>query len=297
MAYILENQILKVTIAEQGAELISVYDKENAAERMWDANPNVWNRHAPILFPFVGKVTNGIYRYKNQEYQMKIQHGFARDLPFICESSTQQSVTYSLTSNPATKEIYPFDFKLFVTHSLDPENERILKIQWQIKNTGTESMYYSIGGHPGFRTPFQAGEAREDYYLEFPGKKTLHYLLLNPATGFVIPNSTYHLELENGFCPIEKTMFDRDALIFENTQVETVRIAKPNKSPYITLTCKGFPYVGIWSKPAGEFICLEPWFGRTDNDGFSGTLEEKPGIQLLEKAETKQIEYQIEFHQ
>lgn len=297
MAYILENQILKVTIAEQGAELISVYDKENAVERMWDANPTIWNRHAPILFPFIGKVTNGIYRYKNQEYQMNTQHGFARDIPFTYESSNQQSVTYSLKSNPTTKEIYPFDFELVVTHSLEQENSRILKIQWEIKNTGTEKMFYSIGGHPGFRTPLKADEKREDYYLEIPGKEKLNYLLLNPATGFVVTDKIYTLQLENGFYPIKKTMFDQDALIFENTQIETVRIAKPDKTPFITVTCKGFPYFGIWSKPEGEFICLEPWFGRTDNDGFHGTLEEKPGIQVLEKLETKQIEYQIEFHQ
>lgn len=296
MTYILENKKLKVTIANIGAELISVYDKENAVERMWDANPTVWNRHAPILFPFVGKLTNNQYHYKEQEYYINTQHGFARDMEFVCICSNQQSVTHCLKANQTTKEIYPFSFELYVTHSLDPKNERLLNIQWEIKNVGSEKMYYSIGGHPGFRTPLKTEETREDYYLEIPNKKELEYLLLNPTTGFAVADKKFTLTLENGFYPIEKNMFDKDALIFENTQIETMRIAKPNKSPYITVTCKGFPYVGIWSKPEGKFICLEPWFGRTDNDGFSGTLEEKPGIQTLEKMETKEIGYQIEFH-
>ena len=296
MTHILENELLKVTIADKGAELTHVYDKENKAERIWSANPEIWNRHAPILFPFVGKIANNHYSYKEQTYQMKTQHGFARDMEFTCIHSDKQSTTHCLKATPATKEIYPFDFELYVTHSLKEEKNRMLKVKWEIKNTGKEPMYYSIGGHPGFCTSLKTGEKREDYYLEFPNKEKLEYILLNPATGLAVTDKKYTLTLENGFCPIKKNMFDKDALIFENTQIETVRITTPDKSPYITLTCKGFPYVGIWSKPEGEFVCLEPWFGRTDNDNFKGTLEEKPGIQLLKANETKQIEYQIEFH-
>ena len=54
--HILENEYLKVMVADAGAELSSVYDKETDTERLWDADPAVWNRHAPILFPFVGRV-------------------------------------------------------------------------------------------------------------------------------------------------------------------------------------------------------------------------------------------------
>lgn len=296
MTHVLENEMLKVTIADKGAELISVYDKENAVERMWDANPNVWNRHAPILFPFIGKVADSVYRYKGQEYRMKTQHGFARDMEFVCVDSNEQSVTHCLKANETTKEIYPFDFELYVTHCFDEENGRAIKIQWEIRNTGEEKMYYSIGGHPGFRTPLKAGEKREDYFLEIPGREKPEYILLNTATGLAVTDKKYILKLENGFCPIEKTMFDKDALVFENAQIETVRIAGPDKKPCVTLECKGFPYVGIWSKPEGEFVCLEPWFGRTDNDGFDGTLEEKPGVQVLDGLDVKRIGYRIEFH-
>ena len=47
----IENEVLKVEIADLGAELSSVYDKENQLERVWRADPAVWNRHAPVLFP------------------------------------------------------------------------------------------------------------------------------------------------------------------------------------------------------------------------------------------------------
>ena len=80
--HVLENEFLKVVVADAGAELSSVVDKESGLERLHDANPEVWNRHAPILFPFVGKVVGGTYRIGDKEYEMKTQHGFARDMEF-----------------------------------------------------------------------------------------------------------------------------------------------------------------------------------------------------------------------
>lgn len=54
--HVMENEFLRVTVSDHGAELVSVWDKERKTERIWQADPAVWNRHAPVLFPFVGKV-------------------------------------------------------------------------------------------------------------------------------------------------------------------------------------------------------------------------------------------------
>ena len=77
MNRVLENNNLKVTISDSGAELISVWDKSRNAERIWRGDSAVWGRHAPILFPFVGKVAGGKYSYRGREYKMT-SHGFAR---------------------------------------------------------------------------------------------------------------------------------------------------------------------------------------------------------------------------
>ena len=68
--HIIENDFLRVTVSDAGAELISVFDKEKDAERIWIGDPAVWNRPAPILFPFVGKVMDGKYRIADKEYTM-----------------------------------------------------------------------------------------------------------------------------------------------------------------------------------------------------------------------------------
>lgn len=294
--HIIENDYLKVTIEDKGAELVSVYDKENNEERIWRANPDVWNRHAPILFPFVGKVNNGVYRYNGKEYEMKTQHGFARDREFELVAETENSISHCLKADEESLKIYPFDFELTVTHRFSADNPRMVEVEWEVKNNGTDDMYYSIGGHPGFAIPRDNRCSREDYYLEFPEKAFAHYILINQSNGLAYPDESHPLVLNKSACHIARNMFDKDALIFENSQLHTVRILKPDRTPFISLYCAGFPYVGIWSKGEADFVCIEPWYGRTDNDGFTGDLKDKAGECKLSANNEKNISYGIEFH-
>ena len=291
---VLENELLKVMIADSGAELSSVYDKEKQTERLWDANPEVWNRHAPILFPFVGKVIGGVYRIDGQEYEMKTQHGFARDMEFECVEATETSVTHRLLPTEKTKQLYPFDYELLVTHKLDAENPRLLHVNWEVKNNGSDVMYYSIGGHPAFTVPVKESKERENYYLEFPGREELTYISVNPANGFVDTEKEYSLKLENGFVKFFDGLYD--TLIFDFQNIQKVRIANPDQTPYVTVDCSEFPLLGIWAKETGNFICLEPWAGRADNDGFTGNIDEKVAEQKVEAGCSAKISHTIEFH-
>lgn len=133
MLHTIENDYLKVTVSDHGAELTSVYDKAQDFERIWCADPAVWNRHAPVLFPFVGKVKGGAYRYNGNTYAMKTQHGFARDAEFTCIEETTDSITHKLVYSDETLEIYPFEFELLITHRFDAENPRLLHVTWAVK--------------------------------------------------------------------------------------------------------------------------------------------------------------------
>ena len=55
MEFILENDILKVTITTRGAQAKSVVRKEDGVEHIWCGDPEIWGLHAPILFPFCGR--------------------------------------------------------------------------------------------------------------------------------------------------------------------------------------------------------------------------------------------------
>ena len=285
--HILENEFLRVTIADAGAELVSVWDKAANQERIWTADPAIWNRHAPILFPFVGKVWEGKYRIGDKEYPMKTQHGFARDMVFTCVEKTADSVVHCATANEETLAIYPFEFKLTVCHKLAGKQ---LVIGWEIENLGEDRMFYSIGGHPGIMVP--EGVRKEDCLISFPGKTDLQYLSANDA-GYILPQLKA-LPLKEGFAAWQEDI--PATWIFEDHQVQTVGIALPDGTPYVTMHCEAFPMLAIWANPEGPFICLEPWVGRADDDGFTGTVEEKKDMQALAAGEKQEIAYTVEFH-
>lgn len=292
--HFIENDKLIVQILDLGAELSSVLDKELGRERIHDGNPKVWNRHAPLLFPFVGRVTDGKYRIGEKEYRMESQHGFARDMEFICMEKSVEKVVHRLEATEETKKVYPFDFEIFVTHELSRQNKKILMITWEIRNRGEDTMYFFIGGHPGFTTMERNPREKEEYYLEFEGKDKITYFGVNSQSGFADPGKTKTIDLENGQMKFHPDIYE--TLIFDHPGFTKVRILRPDKSPHITMDCTGFPGFGIWTKEEADYICLEPWVGRTDDHGFTGTIAEKIGVQMLKKGENKQICHRIEFH-
>ena len=147
----MENENLRVQISDHSAELSSIYDKAADREAVWIGDPAFWNRHAPVLFPFVGKVNGGFYTHKGVKYPMG-QHGFARDNEFECIENTENKTVHRLVSTEETQKVYPFDFAFTVTQEL---SGRTLTITWNVENTGDDDMYFSVGGHPAFMIPEQ----------------------------------------------------------------------------------------------------------------------------------------------
>lgn len=286
----IKNEKLSVTIAAHGAELSSIYDKANDRELVWQADPAFWNRHAPVLFPNVGKYYGGHFTYNGTDYPMG-QHGFARDTEFEQVASGENFVTYRLCADEESKKVYPFDFVLEITHRL---NGNRLTVEWNVKNTDDKEMYFTIGGHPAFNVNVLPDTDFEDYSLVFKeGTEKLSYVLLDAESGTAIGDKVYELELTDSKYALKKDMFDKDALVFDGGQIEWAALALPDGKPYIALESKGFPNFGIWSKPGAPYVCLEPWCGRCDNKGFEGEISEKPGIIALKAGETFKKSYDI----
>lgn len=296
MNRIFENGKLKVTVSDAGAELVSVWDKEREVERIWRGDAAVWGRHAPVLFPFVGKVAGGRYSYRGQEYKMT-SHGFARDREFELVNADESSVTHVLRWNEESLKIYPFKFALYVKHSFDEKNPCRIKIEWKVVNEANSgsAMLYGIGGHPAFTYP--KGVNATDCSLKIDGSglgKALEYHLLD-GEGCIDMSKKYELELENGRAAIEEHMFDKDALIVLGKQVEKIELCDSQGRVYVSMSCEGFPYFGIWSKKVDEFVCLEPWYGIADTAEHDGDIEKKPGMQRLGAGESRSYAYTVDF--
>ncbi len=284
----LENEYLLVEIADKGAEVVKIYDKQKAVDVLWEGNPAFWKRHSPILFPNVRKNYKNTIHIQGKEYPSS-QHGFARDHVFTCVKSDESQGIFLLCSDEETKKVYPFDFELYISYVLE---RKTLSIQWEVKNPTAEPVYFTIGGHPAFR--FSGKEERkEDYCLFFPKKEKLQYILINPESGTACVERIYELELNKGMYPLSEEMFSEDALIFDNGQIGEAWICHKDGRPYVGLRCEGFPNFGIWSVEGAPFICLEPWAGRCDNHGFEGDISEKPGMNRVDGHGTFKKQYQI----
>ena len=295
MTTVLENDSLKLIISDAGAELISAWDKEKEVERIWCGDPKVWGRHAPILFPFVGKVKDGCYSYDGKQYSMP-GHGFARDRVFECVEHTDTSVTYLLKSDEESLKMYPFRFALYVTYRLAVGKERRMDIGWRVVNEGDTQMLYSIGGHPAFTFPkgTDANKCFIGFGAQASGKNDMEYYLLD-SKGLAVTTKSYSLELDNGRCRITDDMFDRDALVFMNNSIDEASILDPSGKPYVRMSCQGFPYFGIWSKAVNEFLCLEPWYGVADTEEHDGVLTHKVGVNELAAGQAGEYGYSVEL--
>lgn len=293
--FTLENDELLVTVARRGAELTRIYDKKADREVLWCAEPSVWNRHAPVLFPFVGKCYEGAYVHDGKEYGMT-PHGFARDMdfePLLCD---MDECWFRLKDTPETYEKYPFHFEVEIGHRLEG---RTIEVMWKVANTDSGEMLFMMGGHPAFQVP--EGKNIYDFTFEFnrrgcrEGQFTdcLHYLAPN-ANGYEKEELQGNLKLSEGRVPLTKGFFDTAlTYMFDEAQVSSVSLMVDG-SPYVTLECSDFPYLGIWTMEATHpYVCLEPWYGICASDGYKGELKDRRGIISLPGWENWQKSYQI----
>ncbi len=289
MQYSLSNSRLELKVNSLGAELCSVKSKADQLEYIWQADPKVWARHAPNLFPVVGKLRNGQFSYGGNQYTLP-QHGFARDLEFICIEETADTLSFELTANEATLRIFPFHFSLQITYVLVAD---ILNISYTVFNPDHKNLYLSLGAHPAFNVPLEEHETFADYELQFNG---LNILTLNKLQDGLVSDETKVLHLSDRKLHLNTSLFEKDALVLKHGQIHEVRLSSTRSGRGVEMTCEGWPYFGIWTKPGtSEFLCLEPWYGIADSDHASGLLEEKEGIITVPSEQHFQCAYAIKF--
>ena len=288
MAVKLENEFLCVEIAEMGAEITRIYDKTEDNEILWEGNPVYWKRHSPVLFPNVGKTYKNRVLINGTQYPTS-QHGFARDNVFTCIEAANEKASFMFRSSEETKEVYPFDFELHINYKL---NKKELTVEWQVKNCGDETMYFTIGGHPAFRFA-KPEETKADYVLKIPGKEKLEYVLIDISCGCANVDEVHTLQLSEETYPLSDELFAKDALVVDNGQIEEAWLCHKDGTPYVGVRSAGFPNYGIWSVEGAPFVCLEPWMGRCDNVGFNAELSEKPNVNKVEAGEKFIKDYTI----
>lgn len=287
MKHQLISNNLQVTINALGAELSSVKNTKGL-EFIWQANKDIWARHAPNLFPIVGRLKNDSYCFQEKTFQLG-QHGFARDMLFDLIEGNTQTCQFRLVQNDISKQSFPFDFIFEIHYQLKLNT---LEIKYKVYNSDSKKIWFSLGAHPAFNVPLHHDEKFEDYSLQFSDSSLQRTKLLNG----LISNNKSTLTLENKKLALTNHLFDEDALVFENQQINELCLISSKNQNKIGLKCKNWPFFGIWSKKAcTQFVCLEPWFGIADESNSTQDLTKKKGIIGLEPQKTFECSYSISF--
>lgn len=283
----LRNEQLSVVVSEKGAELQSIKDA-SGKEYLWQADPNFWPRHSPILFPIVCSVNNDTYFVDGKEYHLP-RHGFARDTEFKLIAQNDRKVTFALESSEETKKVYPYDFTLSISYVLEGNKIGVI---WHVHNTDTQEIHFQIGGHPAFNIPgmkagdTQSGRIRLDNEEALDGLKSYidgsHEMIEIPV------------EAEQGIIEFTDNTWRNDSVKIHKSQVHRAELLGPDGEPEVTVDFRT-PVIAFWS-PFGKqapFVCIEPWYGLGDPRGFNGEFKDKPLMNHLQPGASFMSRYDI----
>jgi galactose mutarotase-like enzyme len=261
---------LSAAINPFGAELTHLRDADGR-ELMTDADPAWWTGHAPILFPIVGRLNGDVLRIGGTEYPMK-QHGFARRMPFAVIDRAPGRAVLRLTDCEETRAVYPFAFALDLTYRIA---DGTLHIGARIENRGDTPLPASFGWHPAFAWPLPYGESREDHRILFDADEPGPLKQIVP--GGLIGATPRPSPLDGRTLHLSDDLFTNDALIWDPVHSRRVTYGAPT-GPQLDIAFPDTAKLGIWTKPGARFICIEPWHGIADPEGFTGDVRDKPGI-------------------
>jgi len=265
----ISNGMLSAAIDPFGAELSSLRDAEGR-ELMTDADPAYWTGRAPILFPIVGALNGDTYRVDGRAFTLP-KHGFARRMLFEVVEAAGDRAMFRLTDSEATLAVYPWAFSLDISFILSGAT---LSIDVTIGNPGDAALPASFGFHPAFAWPLPYGRDRADHRIMFEaGEGPLRAL----TAGGLIRAGERPSPLEGRTLHLADALFTDDALIWDPIASRRVTYGASD-GPQLVVEFPDTARLGIWTKPGAHYVCIEPWHGIADPEGFTGEFRDKPGV-------------------
>lgn len=281
MLHAIQNEFLTVTAIEMGAELQSVRSSDGT-EYLWQGDATYWGGHAPNLFPYVARLWQGAYRMDGEEYHLPI-HGFAPTSRFELVQKSDICMVFELCDSENTLEQYPRRFAFRLIYELK-ENE--LGVTYEVQNYDEKTMYFGLGGHPGFNVPLEEGVRFEDYRLRF-AEKCAPMRVSFSADCFVEGEDTKFTLEEGTMLPLRHEMFDDDAIVLRDMAREVV-LEAPGSAKKVLVSYPDMPYLGIWHRPKSDapYVCIEPWMSLPAQRGEITAFEKQADLIRLESGKT-----------
>jgi galactose mutarotase-like enzyme len=270
---------LSAEINPVGAELHALRDGDGR-DLLWDGDPAVWSGRAPVLFPVIGVVNGGVIHVDGHAYPMA-KHGFARRRTWAVVEQGRDAVTFRLEDDAETRASYPFAFRLDLRFVLVGPS---LSLTATLTNPNDRPLPASFGFHPALRWPLPYGGERAAHAIRFddPEPQSIRRIdgdgLLRPA-----PEPT---PVDGRDLLLRDDLFTDDAVIFDAHHSRGLSYCAP-ATPGLRVDFPDMPELGIWTKPGAGYICIEPWAGIADPEGFVGDLTEKPGITMTPPGQSR----------
>ena len=258
---------LSAAASPLGAELVSL--RRAGEEVIWQAGP-AWPRHSPLLFPVVGRLKGDTYRHAGQSFALP-KHGFARDMRFAGTRLGPERIRFALEDDAATRAAYPFRFRLVLTYTLHPDR---LVIDYTVANAGDQPMPFSIGAHPALRWPLRRDKT--DHWVLFDADETAPVRRIE--NGLLGPDRESPVRRRR--LDLDEALFAEDALIFTRVASQALVFGVGDEG-CVRVAWEGFRHLGLWSRPGGDFLCVEPWHGYDSSPQDPDELVAKPGIIVL----------------
>lgn len=266
MIYTLKNDKIEFSVSSLGAEPISIKTMDKT-EYLWDADPKYFGAHGFHIFPWVGRLYQEQYKYGGETYPLMI-HGFLRESEMTLKSESTDSLTLYFDSDEKTMKNYPFKFRFLVHYRL---KGYAVEITFEVENRDDKTMYFAVGGHPGFMVPLEKGLQFDDYYLEFSAecapKRT------EPTeTALLNGNFPDYPLREKRYLDLRHNLFDDDAIVLKD-MARGVTLKSDKNPRAVRVDFPDCKYLGIWhtNKTEAPFVCIEPW---TALQGHENTVEE-----------------------
>ena len=281
---------LTAQVRTKGAQIISLKTPEGR-EVIWQADPDVWAQHAPVLFPVCGSVKNGEISIDGKTYPMA-KHGFTRNPEFEIGRQGEDFVELVLRPTEESRPQYPFDFVFSVIYTLTDQGYRTTFV---VENHSDRQMPFCAGGHPGFACPMEEGAAFEDYEVVFPEKED-GWNSLAPGGGCIDGGETLACIRDEGRLPLSYDWFDgRDALILTHVKSRSVQLRHRTSGHGIRFDFPKMEVLAIWTMPGkhAPYLCLEPWHGMPDTVDATGRFEDKPFATLLAPGQSWQASFDV----
>ncbi|MEN6314857.1 MAG: aldose 1-epimerase family protein [Clostridiaceae bacterium] len=288
MEHVIKNGSLSVVLSSMGGELQSVRDHENT-EYLWQGDPRYWRNRATNIFPYIGRLTNEAYTLYGNTYHMAI-HGFAKCSEMEAEGQKSDCITFSLMDNAETRKIYPYSFLYRIRYSL---HKNTLHTAYEVENRDNKTMYFGLGGHPGFNVPIESGLNFSDYYLAFHGSSKPIQVGMT-GTCFVSGNDRPFVLTEDQCLLLDHSLFDNDAIILKEMP-SSVSLRSRNGSKSVTVSYPQMKYLGLWHKPHSDapYLCIEPWTSLPARQDMIEDLANQPDLVSLEAGKTYLNEWDI----